>query len=70
MVGHSPRASSNPARYRYARGERHPKSRLSDEDVRLIRELHELGLGYGEIGRKFEVSRYTVRDICRHITRG
>ena len=54
--------------YRYRCGEEHPRAKLSQEDVRLVRELKDAGLGYGEIGKKFEVSRFTVRDVCRYKT--
>jgi hypothetical protein len=50
--------------YRYRRGEAHPRAKLSDEDVRLILDLHEAGLGYGTIAEKFEVSRWTIRNFC------
>lgn len=50
--------------YRYRRGEEHPRARLADDDVRLIRELKAEGLGYGEIAKKFETNRYTVRNVC------
>jgi orotate phosphoribosyltransferase-like protein len=52
--------------YRYRRGEAHPRAKLTDDDVRLVRQLHDTGLGYGEIGKKFNVSRFTVRDVCKH----
>lgn len=45
-------------------GESHPRVRAPAEDVRLARALHDEGLGYGEIGKKLEVSRYTVRNWC------
>lgn len=46
-------------------GESHPMAKISDRDVDLIRQLHEEGLGYRAIARKFELSRYTVRDIVK-----
>lgn len=46
-------------------GEHHPMAKLSDRDVDMIRQLHEDGLGYRAIARKFELSRYTVRDIVK-----
>jgi DNA invertase Pin-like site-specific DNA recombinase len=55
--------------YGYRRGEQHPRAKLSDDDVRLVRELHEAGLGYRKIASKFEVSRSTIRDWCNHYTR-
>ena len=51
-------------------GERHPKAKLSDDDVRLIRELREKhGLPYSKIAEKFECSLWTVRDIATYATR-
>ena len=51
-------------------GERHPKARLSDQDVEMIRVLHEEhGLGYGQLAEKFEAPRSTVRDVCKYLTR-
>ncbi|MCS3902806.1 DNA invertase Pin-like site-specific DNA recombinase [Methylohalomonas lacus] len=48
-------------------GESHPKAKLSDNDVRLIRELHENhGLGYGTIAKKFDSSRSTIISICNY----
>ena len=55
--------------YRYKRGETHPRAKLSDDDVRLVRELHDEGLGYKRIAEKFETSRSTVRNVCTHRTR-
>jgi DNA invertase Pin-like site-specific DNA recombinase len=55
--------------YRYRRGEEHPRAKLTDNDVRLVRELHDEGLGYKRIAEKFETSRSTVRDVCKHYTR-
>jgi len=60
-------------------GESHPRAKLTDHEVDLIRDLIEdtvdpatgkvvlKGLSYGEIARKFEVSKGTVFDIvsCR-----
>ncbi len=50
----------------YAAGENHPRASLSDHDVDLIRELWEEGLwSYSALAQKFEVSRYTIRDIIK-----
>ena len=50
-------------------GESHPRAKLSDDDVRLVRALHDEGLGYKRIAEKFETSPSTVRDICKLFTR-
>lgn len=46
-------------------GETHHRAKLTDQDVDLIRELHDEGLSYREIAVKFEVSKSTVRDIIK-----
>ena len=54
-------------------GEDHPRAKLTDAEVDLIRELREpldegaTPLSYGEIATKFEISKGTVFDIvnCR-----
>lgn len=58
-------------------GESHPRAKLTDHEVDLIRDLIEdtvdpatgkvvlKGLSYGEVARKFEVSKGTVFDIVR-----
>lgn len=52
----------------YRIGESHHRAKLSDEDVMLILELHDLGLSYAAIAAKWDdgqtVSKSTVRDIC------
>jgi DNA-binding Lrp family transcriptional regulator len=51
-------------------GERHPKAKLTDDDVRLMRELREkYSLSYREIGEKFDCSLWTARDIVTYATR-
>lgn len=56
--------------YRYPRGERHHKAAAPDDDVRLVRELREqYGISYGELAKKFEVSRWVIRDWCTYRTR-
>lgn len=48
-------------------GETHHRAKLTDHDVDLIRELHEEhGLSYGVLAVKFEVSKSTIRDLCRY----
>jgi len=44
-------------------GEDHPRAKLSDHEVELIRELHEGGMSCAEIARKFEVAKSTVSLI-------
>lgn len=48
-------------------GETHPRARLSDHDVDLIRELHEEhGLSYSVLAEKFDSSKSAIADICRY----
>lgn len=46
-------------------GEDHPKARLSDHDIDLIRQLHDEGLGYRTLARKFECDKSTIRDVVK-----
>jgi len=56
--------------HRWRRGERHPKARLSDHDVEFMRQLHdEYCLSVADVARKFDVSYWTARDICKYRTR-
>ena len=56
--------------HNWKRGEEHPKAKLSDDDVQLMRELHDdYGISVAEIARKFDVSYWTARDICKYRTR-
>lgn len=51
------------------RGIHHWAGKLTDEDVDLIRELHEDGMGVMEIANKFDVSHGHVSDICQYMQR-
>lgn len=51
-------------------GEGHHRSKLSDHDVELIRQLAEEGMRYSLIAIKFEISKFTVGRICRFERRG
>lgn len=51
-------------------GETHHKAVLTDHEVDLLLELREEGKTYGWLAEKFEVSKMTVRSICRGRTRG
>ncbi len=51
-------------------GQGHAKAILSDHEVELMRELHEVdGWSYGRLANKFEVSKSAVASICRYRTR-
>lgn len=50
-------------------GESHPRVRLTDGEVELIRLLHEdehEPVGYRRLAAIFEVSKRTIRDICAY----
>ena len=48
-------------------GEDHPRAKLTDHEVELIRQLHEEGgLSLREIAEKFEVTKGTVHDIVNY----
>jgi hypothetical protein len=51
-------------------GERHPRSRLSDDVVDQIRsDYHDHDMTYAAIGDKYATSKWTIRDICTYKTR-
>ena len=54
---------------RCVRGEKHPKAKLTDHEVRLMRELRSIGLTYRAIADKFEVHLSTARNIVNYATR-
>lgn len=52
----------------YCHGERHPKAKLSEEDVRSIRALREAGMSYPRIARKFGLGVMTVWSAANYWT--
>ena len=54
-------------------GEQHPKSKLTDADCELIRQLGDIDdpkrLTYMQIAIKFDCSKSTIRDIVKCRTR-
>ena len=51
-------------------GESHPKAKLTDRDVDLMRALHEDHfISIPECARKFEISYFTAYDILKYKTR-
>ena len=52
----------------YCHGALHPRAKLSEEDVRLIRKLREAGLSYRVIARKFDVSYVAVWAAANYWT--
>ncbi len=48
-------------------GQLHPKARLSDREVELLRHMREVdGWSYGQLALKFEISKDSVVRICRY----
>lgn len=51
------------------RGEQHPKVKLTDHEVELVRQLREAGMSLGMLASKFEAGKTTIVDICAYRTR-
>lgn len=51
-------------------GEDHPNAKLTDYEVELMRRLHEQGMSYKTLAKKFGVSKGAVAKICRYERRG
>lgn len=47
-------------------GQGHHNAKLTDADVRLIRQLHEEGMTYAQIAQKFDANRFHIGRICRY----
>lgn len=47
-------------------GEDHPRARLTNHDVDLMREMHGQGMGYRRLAKMFGCSRTCVAVICRY----
>lgn len=45
-------------------GEDHQRAKLTDAEVDLVRDLRDDGMSYGQIAKRMEVGKSTVRDIC------
>ena len=43
-------------------GETHPRARISDDDVVMIRALYQKGLKYRDIAEKFDISNVDSRQ--------
>ena len=46
-----------------AKGSKHYRTQLNDDDVRLILQLHDDGMSQAQIGRKFDVGRHVIHFI-------
>jgi predicted DNA-binding protein YlxM (UPF0122 family) len=50
------------------RGENHPKAKLTNEQVRIIRELYSKGFSTNVIARNFKVSVWNIEEIVKRRT--
>lgn len=50
----------------YCHGALHPRAKLREEDVRIIRALREVGLSYRAIAKKFEVTSMAVWYVVNY----
>jgi predicted DNA-binding protein (UPF0251 family) len=50
-------------KYATRRGERHPRAKLTEDDVRLIRALGAEGMTQRGLAAKFEVSKHAIEAI-------
>lgn len=46
------------------RGEAHPRARLTDHEVELIRQLREQGMSLNQLAEKFDSYKSTIKGIC------
>lgn len=53
----------------YSKGENHPRSKISDEDVELCRQLYDEGLRISVIAEKMELKQAFVSHICHYKVR-
>ena len=49
-------------------GENHPQAKLTNEQVRTIRELFNLGFSTNVIARNFKVSKWNIEEIVKRHT--
>jgi len=54
-------------KYLTRRGEKNPRAKLTESDVRLIRQLHP-DLSYRVLAEKFEVSKRAIESIVKRKT--
>lgn len=52
------------------KGEKHPMSKLCEQQVLKMREMRAFGMTYAEIGNTFEISRRHASDVVRGINWG
>jgi len=51
----------------YQTGERHPRAKLTDKEVDLVRDLHDQGEPYAALAKRFGLSKSGIAGIvsCR-----
>lgn len=50
----------------YCHGALHPRAKLSETDVRIMRALREVGMSYKAIAEKFEVTAMAVWYVVNY----
>jgi hypothetical protein len=60
---HADNMADRDAKNRQVKGNRHPHSKLKEEDIPLIRGLSKFGFVAGDIGKQFGVCDQTIYDI-------
>lgn len=50
------------------RGELHPKAKLTEDEVRMIRELFNMGFSTKIISKNYKVSEWNVKSIVKNLT--
>ena len=50
-------------------GQNHPKAKLTDHEVELMRRLRDEGMTYLQLAEKFEAHKATVQGICNYSRR-
>lgn len=46
-------------------GQDHHRAKLTDNEVNIIRDMHDQGIGYKRLAKTFEVSVALIRDIVK-----
>ena len=54
----------------YRIGDNHHRSRLTDHEVELLRQLGADGMKVKELAKKFDISKGQASKILRHVQRG
>ncbi len=57
-----------PVRPHHVVGEKHHKAKLTEQDVRIIRFLHDDGMSTRELARKFDVTQRAIYQVVAFIS--